>query len=129
MFRILLKDLRISPIRTFLTGFSMFIGIIAMIAAVLVGTLGRESLLSVNAQLFGRTPTYSLNLSGVNFENTEKAEKFFEILDENPEEKTLISTPKTGLQFAAVNNLEDIKENNKQIYQNLMYVDAVYTTK
>lgn len=128
MFRILLKDLRISPIRTFLTGFSMFIGIIAMIAAVLVGTLGRESLLSVNAQLFGRTPTYSLNLSGVNFENTEKAEKFFEILDENPEEKTLISTPKTGLQFAAVNNLEDIKENNKQIYQNLMYVDAVYTT-
>jgi len=76
MFRILLKDLRISPIRTFLTGFSMFIGIIAMIAAVLVGTLGRESLLSVNAQLFGRTPTYSLNLSGVNFENTEKAEKF-----------------------------------------------------
>ena len=52
MFRILLKDLRISPIRTFLTGFSMFIGIIAMIAAVLVGTLGRESLLSVNAQLF-----------------------------------------------------------------------------
>lgn len=52
MFRILLKDLRISPIRTFLTGFSMFIGIIAMIAAVLVGTLGRESLLSVNAQTF-----------------------------------------------------------------------------
>lgn len=47
----------------------------------------------------------------------------------NPEEKTLISTPKTGLQFAAVNNLEDIKENNKQIYQNLMYVCRIYYTK
>ena len=42
MFRILIKDLRISPLRTFLTGFSMYIGIIAMISAVLVGTLGRK---------------------------------------------------------------------------------------
>ena len=38
------------------------------------------------------------------------------ILDENPEEKTLISTPKTGLQFAAVNNLEDIKIYNLYIF-------------
>ena len=128
MFRILLKDLRISPIRTFLTGFSMFIGIIAMIAAVLVGTLGRESLLSVNAQIFGRTPTYYLNLSGSNFEKVEDVESFFEILDENPGEKTLIATPKTGLRFAAVNSLEDIDTNKKQIYRKLMYVDAVYTT-
>ena len=32
----LLKDLRLSPMRSFLTGFSMFIGIIAVIASVLI---------------------------------------------------------------------------------------------
>ena len=37
----LLKDLRLSPMRSFLTGFSMFIGIIAVIASVLIGTVGK----------------------------------------------------------------------------------------
>ena len=44
----ILKDLRISPLRNILTGISMFVGIIAMISSVLVGTLGKEYLISVN---------------------------------------------------------------------------------
>ena len=43
----ILKDLRISPLRNILTGISMFVGIIAMISSVLVGTLGKEYLLVV----------------------------------------------------------------------------------
>ncbi|MCH9276610.1 ABC transporter permease [Bifidobacterium amazonense] len=59
MIRIIAKDLRINPLRTGLTALSMFIGIIALIAGVLVGTLGRDYLESINARLSGKTPTYS----------------------------------------------------------------------
>lgn len=47
----ILKDLRISPLRNILTSISMLVGIIAMIGSVLVGTLGKEYLISVNAQI------------------------------------------------------------------------------
>lgn len=55
----------------------MYIGIIAMISAVLVGTLGRNSLLSINAQIFGNTPTYSINISQMNFKDEKKKQKLF----------------------------------------------------
>ena len=54
MFRMILKDLRVTPLRTFLTGFSMFIGILAMIAAFLVGSIGRELILYVNIRFLSR---------------------------------------------------------------------------
>ena len=38
----ILKDLRLSPLRSILTSVSMLVGIIAMLGSVLVGTLGRE---------------------------------------------------------------------------------------
>ncbi|OXN00370.1 ABC transporter substrate-binding protein [Bifidobacterium vansinderenii] len=59
MIRMIVKDLRINPLRTSLTALSMFIGIVALIAGVLVGTLGRDYLEAVNARLSGKTPTYS----------------------------------------------------------------------
>lgn len=58
MIRMIVGDLRINPLRTGLTALSMLIGIIALIAGVLVGTLGRDYLEAVNARLGGRTPTY-----------------------------------------------------------------------
>lgn len=59
MLKMILKDLRLSPLRSILTSISMLVGIIAMIASVLVGTLGKEYLISVNAQVYGWTPTYA----------------------------------------------------------------------
>ena len=60
MLKMILKDLRLSPLRSILTSVSMLVGIIAMLGSVLVGTLGREYLISVNAQVYGWSPTYSL---------------------------------------------------------------------
>lgn len=74
----ILKDLRISPLRNILTGISMFVGIIAMISSVLVGTLGKEYLISVNAQMYGWSPTYSFSITGSDFQDTIKMENFFE---------------------------------------------------
>lgn len=51
MLKMILKDLRLSPLRSILTSVSMLVGIIAMLGSVLVGTLGREYLISVNAQV------------------------------------------------------------------------------
>lgn len=73
----ILKDLRISPLRNILTGISMFVGIIAMISSVLVGTLGKEYLISVNAQMYGWSPTYSFSITGSDFQDTIKTENFF----------------------------------------------------
>ena len=53
MLKMILKDLRLSPLRSILTSVSMLVGIIAMLGSVLVGTLGREYLISVNAQVYG----------------------------------------------------------------------------
>lgn len=55
----ILKDLRMAKLRTFLSGFSMFVGIIAVIASVMVGVLGRQYLEAVNARMSGWAPTYS----------------------------------------------------------------------
>ena len=58
MLKMILKDLRLSPLRSILTSVSMLVGIIAMIGSVLVGTLGREYLISVNAQVYGWSPPH-----------------------------------------------------------------------
>ena len=76
----ILKDLRISPLRNILTGISMFVGIIAMISSVLVGTLGKEYLISVNAQMYGWSPTYSFSITGSDFQDTIIMENFFGLL-------------------------------------------------
>ena len=59
----LLKDLRLSPMRSFLTGFSIFIGIVTVIASVLIGTVGKDCLIATNEQLNGRRPTYEITFS------------------------------------------------------------------
>ena len=60
MLKMILKDLRLSPLRSILTSVSMLVGIIAMLGSVLVGTLGREYLISVNAQVYaGHLLTHS----------------------------------------------------------------------
>ena len=48
MLKMIFKDLRISPLRNILTSISMLVGIIAMIGSFLVGTLGKDYLISVD---------------------------------------------------------------------------------
>ena len=67
MLKMILKDLRLSPLRSILTSVSMLVGIIAMLGSVLVGTLGREYLIFVNAQVYGWSPTYFIRDNGIRF--------------------------------------------------------------
>lgn len=78
MLKMILKDLRLSPLRSILTSVSMLVGIIAMIGSVLVGTLGREYLISVNAQVYGWSPTYSFVITESDFHDRNKMEQLFQ---------------------------------------------------
>lgn len=77
MLKMIFKDLRISPLRNILTSISMLVGIIAMIGSFLVGTLGKDYLISVNAQMYGWTPTYSYSITDSDFQDSIKMEEFF----------------------------------------------------
>lgn len=81
MLKMILKDLRLSPLRSILTSISMLVGIIAMIASVLVGTLGKEYLISVNAQVYGWTPTYAFVITESDFHDRDKMERFSRLLN------------------------------------------------
>lgn len=62
MLTMMLRDLCLSPVKTLLTALSMLIGILAVIAASLVGTIGGTFLTATNAQLSGRAATYAVSL-------------------------------------------------------------------
>ena len=125
MFQMVLKDLRISPLRTFLTGFSMFIGIIAMITAVLVGTLGKESLLSINAQIFGYSPTYAISVVDSNLLDSEGVIKLIEIM-QSTSRKTVVIYPNKEFSFAPLQNLSELNDASK-LYKKIKNIEVVYT--
>lgn len=64
MLRMIVADLRVSPLRTTLTALSMGIGVLALIASVVIGTIGRDYLEAVNARLSGWAPTYTARVDG-----------------------------------------------------------------
>lgn len=124
----ILKDLRISPLRNILTGISMFVGIIAMISSVLVGTLGKEYLISVNAQMYGWSPTYSFSITGSDFQDTIKMENFFrEIYNTDHFVAVTFSMLEeiTVAPVASVSSLQDISDT---VYKKTVPVDVVFTT-
>lgn len=128
MFRLLIKDLRVSPMRTFLTGFSMFVGIISMIAAVLAGTLGRDALQAVNAQIYGYAPIYAMSVSGMQLRDSEKMEHFFELLERIPGDTMLETNCKDDIQFVSLKQLEDLENKREFLYRKLTFTDNVFTT-
>lgn len=118
MLNMILKDLRISPLRNILTGISMFVGIIAMISSVLVGTLGKEYLISVNAQMYGWSPTYSFSITGSDFQDTIKMENFFrEIYNTDHFVAVTFSMLEeiTVAPVASVSSLQDMQRHNEMI--------------
>ena len=128
MLNMILKDLRISPLRNILSGISMFVGIIAMISSFLVGTLGKEYLISVNAQMYGWSPTYSFSITGSDFQDTIKMENFFrEIYNTDHFVAVTFSMLEeiTVAPVASVSSLQDISDT---VYKKTVPVDVVFTT-
>lgn len=127
MLKMILKDLRLSPLRSILTSVSMLVGIIAMIGSVLVGTLGREYLISVNAQVYGWSPTYSFVITESDFHDRNKMEQLFQRFEAIDDVAAVTFSMGEDIRFAPMKDLTPIPPND--VYQNLMAFDVVCTTE
>ena len=63
MLGMMLRDLRLSPLRTTLTALSMLMGVVAVICASLIGSIGASALEATNAQVSGRASTYATSVA------------------------------------------------------------------
>ena len=127
MLKMILKDLRLSPLRSILTSVSMLVGIIAMLGSVLVGTLGREYLISVNAQVYGWSPTYSFVITESDFHDRNKMEQLFQRFEAIDDVAAFTFSMGEDIRFAPMKDLTPIPPND--VYQNLMAFDLVCTTE
>lgn len=127
MLKMILKDLRLSPLRSILTSVSMLVGIIAMLGSVLVGTLGREYLISVNAQVYGWSPTYSFVITKSDFHDRNKMEQLFQRFEAIDDVAAVTFSMGEDIRFAPMKDLTPIPPND--VYQNLMAFDLVCTTE
>lgn len=127
MLKMILKDLRLSPLRSILTSVSMLVGIIAMLGSVLVGTLGREYLISVNAQVYGWSPTYSFVITKSDFHDRNKMEQLFQRFEAIDDVAAVTFSMGEDIRFAPMKDLTPIPPND--VYQNLMAFDVVCTTE
>ncbi len=114
----ILKDLRMSKLKTFISGFSMFVGIIAVIASVMVGVLGREYLEAVNARISGWAPTYKVTLS-LNGYNRYELLKLLDLLKEN---EAVEFTNDTSVTVARLSS-NDLNADKSALYSKLMPVE------
>ena len=66
MIRMILNDLRAHPGRNLLTAASLFVGVIAVVAIIVGGSVVRDYLVAVAEQRDGRAPSYSATIDGAN---------------------------------------------------------------
>lgn len=105
MLSMIIQDLRISPLRNFLTSLSMLIGIVAVIAAVLVGTLGQDYLNATNAQLAGKPATYTVTISNLKKKDPADIEALMRAFHDYPAAAiTLNENPRDGLGYIPYNS-------------------------
>ena len=106
----------------------MFVGIIAMIGSVLVGTLGKEYLVCVNAQMSGKSPTYSFSVWDASLDDPEKARCFFEKLNAIRDAVSVTFSMDKEVKFAPAAMLPE-EQDAHSIYKALTPVEAVFTTE
>lgn len=126
--KMIFKDLRISPLRNILTSISMLVGIIAMIGSFLVGTLGKDYLISVNAQMYGWTPTYSYSITDSDFQDSIKMEEFFYKIREIDDCVTITFDMRENIRFAPIVSVSSLQGAANDIYKKVVPVDVVLTT-
>lgn len=125
----LCKDLRIAPMRSFLTGFSMFIGIVAVILSVLLGTLGRDYLIATNEQLCGRRPTYAINIESQNFSHNKLFDKLVSNISSANVDSAIIMHASNDITLSPAfsTNYGSLRDELIRINE-FRHLDTVYTT-
>lgn len=126
MLKMIIQDLRISPGRAFLTGFSMLIGIIAVIVSVLAGTIGKEYLTSTIEQLYGRVPTYSIPISSPHFSDPSAISNLIAALEQHDLHAALALAPDEEHSYIAGRDIDNPP--SREDISSGLSIDTVYTT-
>lgn len=126
MLRMIFQDLRISPGRSFLTGFSMIIGIISVIISVLAGTIGKDYLEATNEQLYGRSPTYSSEVQSDDFSEAAALSSLITAIDEKGINAAFTFHPK--IQTRLVQNRSIDSPPSIADLVNGVAIDTIYTS-
>lgn len=95
----------------------MLVGIIAMIGSFLVGTLGKDYLISVNAQMYGWTPTYSYSITDSDFQDSIKMEEFFYKIREIDDCVTITFDMRENIRFAPIISVSSLQGAANDIYK------------
>ncbi|RSX50378.1 ABC transporter permease [Bifidobacterium callimiconis] len=81
MLHMIIDDLQIAPLRSFLTSLSMLIGIVALISSVLIGSVGKDYLQVINARISGWEPTYTIAIEDADIDDLDTNARFYERLE------------------------------------------------
>lgn len=100
MLRQLIKDLRLAPLRSVLTGLSMLIGIVAVILAVLAGTIGKDYLVAINEQLYGRTPLVTVSMNSPRLSDADDFSRLADAIAAKNHETAIILNLDTDITFS-----------------------------
>ena len=100
MLRQLIKDLRLAPLRSALTGLSMLIGIVAVILAVLAGTIGKDYLVAINEQLYGRTPLVTVSMNSPRLSDADDFSRLADAIAAKNHETAIILNLDTDITFS-----------------------------
>ena len=84
-------------------------------------------MISVNAQVYGWTPTYAFVITESDFHDRDKMERFFQTFESIDDIAAITFSMKEDIKFAPMNTLTPTSLNN--LYQNLMAVEVVCTTE
>lgn len=128
MLQMLFKDLKLSPMRTVLTGLSMFIGIVAIISSVLVGTVGRSYLLGTTEQLYGKNPTFSVTVTSGGFNSANLLLDFLQRLDTNQADLALQLDSTQELSFSTCSSPTVTEEQSRELLRHPIGVEALYVS-
>ena len=99
MLRQLIKDLRLAPLRSALTGLSMLIGIV-VILAVLAGTIGKDYLVAINEQLYGRTPLVTVSMNSPRLSDADDFSRLADAIAAKNHETAIILNLDTDITFS-----------------------------
>lgn len=134
MLRMLIKDLRINPLRSFLTGSSMFLGILAVILSVVSGTVGQSALTGLSEQLYGRPPTFTITGTGPDFGDSTKLSHLAQQLRTLPGSTSFVAQAEEGVNISTQGNIrnsatQQIKDAaNSYVTADLLLTSSSYPT-
>lgn len=129
MLRMMLKDLRIAPMRTVLMTLSVFIGIAAVLASVLAGTIGNAYLIGINNQRYGRSPHFIASMHLENSSQAQRMGKLYEQMHRMNKQSAITARAQKGVIYCPIDKHDTfVQEQQPSSLTHCTNMETVYAT-